>query len=166
VTLAPRAYGALVSISRHIDQAVEVLTSTFLAIIVLINGLELVGRNFFNYSFVWAHEVNLLLGNWVYFIGMTMVYYRNADITIEYFSGLLPLRAQRVWVLVCNLIVLGVLAVIVWYGWVLIELQTGFRTTGMGIPNPWFSAPVVVSALIMAVHVARHSAELLEHKPA
>ena len=153
---------ALARVSRQIDQGVEALTSTLLAIIVVINGLELVARNFFNYSFVWAHEINIVLANWVYFVGMTMVYYRNADITVEYFSGLLPPRAQRAWLVWCNFVVLGVLAVIVWYCWVLIQLQTGFRTTGMGIPNPWFSAPVLVSAVIMGLHVARQTGEILQ----
>ena len=139
--------------SRHLDLAAEVVTSALLVAIVLINGLELVGRNLFNYSFVWAHEVNLLLGTWTYFIGMTLVYSRNADITVEYFSSLLPERAQRVWIAVTHVVVLGVLAVIVWYCWVLIRLQAGFRTTGLGIPNPWFSAAVLVSAVLMALHV-------------
>lgn len=145
--------------SRQLDRAAEVVTSALLFAIVLVNGLELVGRNLFNYSFVWAHEVNLLLGTWTYFIGMTLVYSRNSDITVEYFSNLLPAHAQRVWILICNIIVLGVLAVILWYCWVLMQLQTGFRTTGLGIPNPWFSAAVFASAVIMAVHVAHHALE-------
>ena len=139
--------------SRHLDLAAEVLTSALLVAIVLINGLELVGRNLFNYSFVWAHEVNLLLGTWTYFIGMTLVYSRNADITVEYFSNLLPAHARRAWIAVTRILVLAVLAVIVWYCWVLIKLQTGFRTTGLGIPNPWFSAAVLASAVVMALHV-------------
>ena len=150
--------------SRHLELAAEVVTSTLLVIIVLINGLELVGRNFFNYSFVWAHELDLLLGTWTYFIGMTLVYAKNADITVEYFSGLLPPRAHRVWLIVCNAVVLGVLAVIVWYCWILIRLQYGFRSTGLGIPNPAFSAAVLVSALLMATHVAHHSAEILRRR--
>jgi TRAP-type C4-dicarboxylate transport system permease small subunit len=139
--------------SRHLDLAAEVVTSALLVAIVLINGLELVGRNFFNYSFVWAHEVNLLLGTWTYFIGMTLVYSRNADITVDYFSNLLPERARRVWIAITHVVVLCVLAVIIWYCWVLIRLQTGFRSTGLGIPNPWFSAAVLVSAVLMALHV-------------
>lgn len=155
---------ALARASRHLELAAEVVTSTLLVIIVLINGLELVGRNFFNYSFVWAHEVNLLLGTWTYFIGMTLVYAKNADITVEYFSNLLPPRAHRVWPVVCNAVVLGVLAVIVWYCWILIRLQYGFRTTGLGIPNPAFSTAVLVSAVLMATHVAHHSAEILRRR--
>jgi TRAP-type C4-dicarboxylate transport system permease small subunit len=150
--------------SRHLELAAEVVTSTLLVIIVLINGLELVGRNFFNYSFVWAHEVDLLLGTWTYFIGMTLVYAKNADITVEYFSGLLPPRAHRIWLVVCNVVVLGVLAVIVWYCWIVIRLQYGFRSTGLGIPNPAFSAAVLVSALLMATHVVHHSAEILRRR--
>lgn len=150
--------------SRHLELAAEVVTSALLVIIVLINGLELVGRNFFNYSFVWAHEVNLLLGTWTYFIGMTLVYAKNADITVEYFSSLLPPRAQRAWLVICNAVVLGVLAIIAWYCWILMRLQYGFRTTGLGIPNPVFSTAVLVSAVVMATHVVRHSAEILRRR--
>ena len=139
--------------SRHLDLAAEVVTSALLAAIVLINGLELVGRNLFNYSFVWAHELNLLLATWTYFIGMTLVYSRNGDITVEYFTNLLPVRARRVWIAVTHVAVLCVLAVIIWYCWVLMQLQWGFRTTGLGIPNPWFSAAVFVSAVLMVLHV-------------
>ena len=150
--------------SRHLELAAEVVTSTLLVVIVLINGLELVGRNFFNYSFVWAHEVDLLLGTWTYFIGMTLVYAKNADISVEYFSNLLPARAHRAWLVLCNAVVLGVLVVIVWYCWILIRLQYGFRTTGLGIPNPAFSAAVLVSAVLMMTHVAHHSAEILRRR--
>jgi TRAP-type C4-dicarboxylate transport system permease small subunit len=150
---------ALARTARHLEQAAEVITSTLLAIIVLVNGIELVGRNFFNYSHVWVHEVNLLLGTWTYFIGMTLVYSRNADITVEYFTNLLPERGRRIWLAICNVVVLGVLAVIAWYCWVLMQLQWGFRTTGLGIPNPWFSAAVFASALVMAVHVTHHTLE-------
>jgi TRAP-type C4-dicarboxylate transport system permease small subunit len=151
----------LARLSRRIDQGAEVLTSALLAAVVLINGLELAARNFFNHSFVWAYEVNLLLGAWVYFLGMTVVYHRRGDIMVEYLTGLLPAGARRAWVAVCNLVVLGVLAVIAWYAWVLIELQAGFRTTGLGIPNPWFTAPVLTGALLMALHVASQTGELL-----
>ena len=144
---------ALARASRHLDLAAEAVTSSLLAAIVLINGLELVGRNLFNYSFVWAHEVNLLLATWTYFIGMTLVYSRHADITVDYFTNLLPERGRRAWIAATHVVVLCVLAVIVWYCWVLIRLQTGFRTTGLGIPNPWFSAAVLVSAVVMAMHV-------------
>ncbi len=150
--------------SRHTEQAVEVVTSTLLGIVIVINGSELVARNFFNYSFAWAHEVNLLLASWVYFLGMTLVYARNADITVEYFAGMLPPNAQRIWIAVCNVAVVGVLAVIAWYCWVLMRLQADFKTTGMGIPNPWFSAPVLVSSLVMVLHVSHHSAEMLRRK--
>ncbi|MGQ0651547.1 MAG: TRAP transporter small permease [Betaproteobacteria bacterium] len=150
--------------SRHADQAVEVATSTVLAVVVLINGLELVARNFFNYSFVWAHEVNLLLASWVYFLGMSMVYARNADITVEYFTAVLPPGVQRIWIAACNVAVIGVLAVIAWYCWVLMRLQADFRTTGLGIPNPFFSAPVFMSALVMGLHVWVQTLDILKGK--
>jgi TRAP-type transport system small permease protein len=150
--------------SRQTDRTVEVVTSTLLGVVVLINGLELVARNFFNYSFVWAHELNLLLATWVYFLGMTMVYYRNADITVEYFTGLLPAGAQRIWIALCHLVVIGVLAVIAWYCAVLIHLQADFKTTGLGIPNPLFSAPVFLSALLMALHVMVHTQKIIRNE--
>lgn len=148
----------LARLARRVDLCAEVLTSALLAAVVLLNGGELVARNFFNYSIAWAHEVNLLLATWVYFIGMTMVVHRKGDIVVEYVTQFLPPRAHRAWLAAVNLAVLAALATIAWYCWVLIELQAGFRTTGLGIPNPAFSAAVLVGAAIMALHVIVQSA--------
>jgi TRAP-type C4-dicarboxylate transport system permease small subunit len=161
---AQRASGALAHFSRQVDLAVEALTSTLLAVIVVVNGGELVARNFFNYSFAWAHEVNLLLATWTYFAGMAMVVYRKGDITVEYFSSLLPARARRAWIVLVNFVVLGVLVTIIWYCWVLMKLQAGFKTTGLGIPNPWFSAAVFAGCAVMLFHGVVQTLEALKEK--
>lgn len=154
----------LAGLARRVDLSVEVLTSTLLAVVVLINGGELVARNFFNYSFAWAHEVNLLLATWIYFTGMAMVVYRKGDITVEYFSALLPARARHAWIVLVHFVVLGVLATIIWYAWVLMKLQSGFKTTGLGIPNPWFSAAVFVGCALMLFYGVVQTLEALKEK--
>jgi TRAP-type C4-dicarboxylate transport system permease small subunit len=152
--------------ARQLDFAVEALTSTLLAVIVVINGGELIARNFFNYSFAWAHEVNLLLATWTYFAGMAMVVYRKGDITVEYFSSLLPAKARQAWIVLVHCVVLGVLVTIIWYCWVLMKLQAPFKTTGLGIPNPCFSAAVFVGCTLMLFYGVVQTIEAVKEKAA
>ena len=68
---------ALARTTAVLDLVLEGVTSLGLAAIVAINTSELVARNLVNHSFVWGYEINLLLANWVYFLGICLVYHRN-----------------------------------------------------------------------------------------
>lgn len=153
--MRPGAIGvALDGVMRAIDLAVCLM----LAIIVMIGGVELVARNLFNHSFVWAHEVTMLLGNWVYFLGICIVYDHRGDVTMSAFTRLLRGRARTVWAVTVHLASAFLFAVIAWYGWELIKLQAPFRSTGLGVPNPAFSAPVAIGAVVLVLLCLRHAA--------
>ena len=140
--------------SAAIDAVLESATSACLAVVLAINGAELVARNLANHSFVWAHEIDLLLANWMYFLGIVLVYRRGGDVVVGFVFDWLNPRARRFWAVVCHAISAAVFAVIAVEGWALIELQWPFRTTGLGIPNPAFSAPVAVGGALLVVILA------------
>jgi TRAP-type C4-dicarboxylate transport system permease small subunit len=140
--------------SAAIDAVLEPATSLFLAIILVINGVELSARNLANYSFVWAHEINLLLANWVYFLGIVLVYRRGGDVVVGFIFDRLGPRARRVWAVACHAVSAVVFAVIAVEGWALVELQWPFHSTGLGVPNPAFSAPVAVGGALLVVILA------------
>jgi len=152
-----RLLGAAVQV---LDRVAELGTSLALVAIVMINGMEIVGRTFFSHSFIWLYETNLLLGNWLYFLGICLVYARNGDITVDALLRLFGDGAQRVYLILVNAAGILTLAVIAWFGWELIKLQMPFRSVGFGIPNPLFSAPVMVSAVLMAVILVKQTLDL------
>lgn len=137
-------------------------TALLLAAILLINGMEILSRSVFSLSFAWTFETNLLFASWVYFIGIYQVYHRNADITVDFFTSRLPPRIRLVWATILDAATCVVLAILAWYGWQLIQLQLPFRTPGSGIPNALFTAPLVISAVLMIFAVSRRSVERLQ----
>lgn len=157
--MGQRALWLLSRATSIIVRIVEILTCLFLAAVVLIHGLELLARNFFNYSYVWAHEVNILLANWVYFLGICIVYHLKGDVSVTFFARALAPPYRRAWAVFCHLVSGAVFAIIAFYGWELVKLQAPYRTTGLGIPNMAFSLPVVISGVVLVVITLRHAVE-------
>lgn len=158
-----RAFGLLNLLTSRVVKVIDLSTCLMLAAIVAIGGLELCARNIFNHSFVWAHEVTILLANWVYFLGICIVYERRGDVTVGVVAAILKnSRLRRFWSALCEVVSAVVFATIAWYGWELLKLQAPFHTTGLRIPNPAFSAPAVIGAAVLALLSVRHAvADLL-----
>ena len=155
-----RAHLALARIARAVDRVIEAIASTLLALVVLANGAEIVARGAFAYSFTGLYELNLLAANWMYFLGVCLVYYRNSDITIDVALQLFDTEGRRLYLILVNVVSVATMAVIAWYGVSLIQLQWPFRTTGFGIPNPLFTAPVVIGAAVIIIILAKQSLDL------
>src|SRR5258706_7677838 len=90
---------ALDCVTHVLDRAIEVLTSILLILVVFANGGEIVARGAFNYSFNGIYELNLLAANWIYFLGVCLVYYRNSDITIDIALSLFDAEGKRLYLI-------------------------------------------------------------------
>jgi C4-dicarboxylate transporter DctM subunit len=146
--------GWLPTLSRRLNRASSALSSVMLVSVVATNAAEIILRSAFNYSLDWIFEINLLFATWLYFLGICQVYYRRGDISVDVFVRILPAQAKFVWVWVVDLATLGTLAVIGWYGVRLVILQWPFKTPGgLALPTATYTAPLVIGAIIMIVHV-------------
>lgn len=143
-----------------IDRAAEIVTSTALVAVVLINALEIFSRTLLNDSQTWIYEINLLLANWIYFIGIVLVYYKKQDIVIDILLNFLGTHVQRYYLIFVNIALMGILAVLVFYGWRLIAVQSRTATLNLHIPNHLFSLPVVIGAIAMFLIVLGQSTTL------
>ena len=65
----------------------EIISIILLIVIVSINGAEIITRTWLPGSLYWVFELNQLFGNWMYFIGITLVYYRNEDISLIFLTN-------------------------------------------------------------------------------
>lgn len=143
-----------------IDRVAEIVASTALVVVVLINALEIMSRTLLNDSQTWVYEINLLLANWIYFIGIVLVYYKKQDIVIDILFDFLGSRVQRFYLIFLNIVLMGVLAVLVFYGWRLVGVQSRTATLDLHIPNHLFSLPVVIGAIAMFLIVLGQSTTL------
>ncbi len=138
-----------------IEIAFRVVTVVLLAAIVCMNGMEIVSRSFFSYSFQWIFETNILLASWVYFLGIHLVYHHGQDITLVGFSSLLPQSARRTYERVVQALTSIVFIVAAWYAWTLIELQMPFYTPGVGFPRIVFTVPLLMGLIALALESLR-----------
>ena len=150
---AGRRRGVLTVLSDRLNQACRLITGLLLAGIVCSNALEVVLRTGFATTLNWIFEVNLLCATWIYFIGVCQVYHKRGDIAVDVLARGLPPRAQLAWSWIVDLLCIGTFFVIGWYGLQLMQLQWPFRTPGVRLPSALYTAPVVIGAAIMIIHV-------------
>jgi TRAP-type C4-dicarboxylate transport system permease small subunit len=156
-TSLPRGYRALNRLLWVIEIAVSVLAVGLLAFIVTANFYEICSRMLFNRSVTWLYEVNLLLSNWIYFLGISLVYFRNGDIVVDFVVQKMPLRVRLPYLLVIKAVTVAVLALIVWTGVILMQLQSSDYSMGIGIWNPLFTLPLVAGGILMIAAVCRQA---------
>lgn len=155
-----RFHALLGSLTAAIDRSVAVITVTLLGFIVCANGAEILLRGAFSSSLLWLYEVNLLVGDWLYFLGMVMVYYRHRDITLDFMLLVLRGRARPVYLIAVNAVAVVTFLIVAVYGVRLMELQLPFLTPGDNIPQALFTLPVVLCCTAIALIVVEQSIAL------
>jgi TRAP-type C4-dicarboxylate transport system permease small subunit len=143
------------AVCRALERVVARITVGLLAVITLINALEIVCRSFFDYSFQWIYETNLMLASWMYFLGIYLVYRRSGDIAMGGLRSALPTRGHGLYDRIVHLVTGAVFIVVAWYTVTLIELQWPFRTPGVGFPRAAFTLPLLIGVVAIGVDSLR-----------
>jgi len=140
-------------INFRINAVAEIISIFLLIVIVSINGAEIITRTWLPGSLYWVFELNQLFGNWMYFIGITLVYYRNEDITLNFIINKLSCKLHYIFMLTIKHIVFVVFLILSFYCFDLLILQSQAQTVGLGITNHYFSLPVFFSSLLMSLYL-------------
>ena len=151
---------ALGRVVGAIDRVEEIVTSLLLLVVVAINGMEIFSHSLLNHSLHWVFEINLLLANWIYYLGICMVYYKKKDIVLQIVDPYMPKNRMHVYLISINIITVFILSIIVYYGWILLFVQAKTKTLGLGIPDFYFSLPVVVGAVSIILIALQQSLDL------
>jgi TRAP-type C4-dicarboxylate transport system permease small subunit len=143
--------GLLREMDRVIVRGSTAVSVAALALIVLLNAVEIVSRTFFHVSFAWIYETNLLLAAWTYFLGIVPVYARSGDVSVVGLKQLLSHGARATFERAIHVISTLTFATAAWFTFELIELQLPFRTPGSGLPNAAFTAPLLLGLVGLIV---------------
>jgi TRAP-type C4-dicarboxylate transport system permease small subunit len=144
-----RLHDGLNSFIGVIDSILVVTTLMCLGVIVTIGGMEIFSRYVLDHSLFFVYEITMLLANWLYFLGFCLVFKRNEDIEIEFFTSKLPAKARKYLAIICQIAVSYFLIILSYYGFKILILQSRHSTEGLNIPNHFFSMPVVIGAVIL-----------------
>jgi TRAP-type C4-dicarboxylate transport system permease small subunit len=142
-----RFYHRLTSVVNAIDIAELIVVIASLLAIIGINSLEIFTRFILNKSFFWVHEVIILLANYMYFLGAALVYKRRQDIQMEYFLRFFSVKIQRKWDFVVDGACFYFFVILFYHGIRILNLQSRQVSQGLGIPNHYFSLPLVIGTL-------------------
>lgn len=133
----------------------EVVTAVLLAVMIGSVGLGVFFRYVLQSPFSWTEEVVLICMVWMVFLGASIATKHREHIVIDFVIALVPRTVARVMEIVSVIIIIAVLAVMVWQGFVLVDRTRFVTTTALGIPTMYLYLAIPCSALLMIVHNLR-----------
>ncbi|MHB1160299.1 MAG: TRAP transporter small permease [Chloroflexota bacterium] len=102
----------------------EIVAGTFFVLMFLATFTNVLFRYFLNTPLQWAEEFSRYAFIWLVFIGAALCTKYNRHIIIDAIVTFLPKRAQAFCYLLVDVVTLGLMLVIVYYGLVLASMAT------------------------------------------
>jgi TRAP-type C4-dicarboxylate transport system permease small subunit len=144
---------ALQALNRAIEKFENWFAMVFMGASALITIAQVVTRYGFNHPLTWPEELCTLLLVWMTFFGASLLLKKEQHIEIDFFTKLLPRRAQQVLRLLNYLLMFGFLVVVAWGAYKLQFFQSRHYTVALGIPKNYFSLPVLISSIAMCLYI-------------
>jgi TRAP-type transport system small permease protein len=107
----------------------EIVAGIFMVLMFLTTFSNVVARYFFNQPIMWAEEFSRYSFIWVVFLGAVICTKRKRHIAIESLVQVMPQRWQVFFHLLVDLFILGLMAIIFYYGWLLTFSATQITAT-------------------------------------
>lgn len=140
---------------RWITFAMEQLIATILVALIVSVSANVIGRSLLNQSLPWADELARMLFIWLIFIGAAAAFVRYEHIAVDFTVRRLPMRAAYSLYLLQHLLIIGLMGVILWGGYLVMSRSTG-TTAILGVPWNLINVSLVLcAAFIAAVAVWR-----------
>lgn len=144
-------YYRLEAAVRLVDKVELIVVVGSFLFIITINSMEIFTRFLLNKSFFWVFEITVLFANIMYFLGAALVYKRKQDIQMVYFLKFFSNKVQEKWDLIIDVLSFYFFVIILYHGVRLLNIQSRHVSQGLGIPNHYFSLPLVIGAISMAL---------------
>lgn len=143
----------------------EIVAGLFMVLMSLCTFANVLARYVFNSPIQWAEEFSRYAFIWVVFMGAAVCTKRNRHIAIDSLLQVLPAPMQRVFHLLVDVCILGLMAVIVYYGGILTSAATQTTAT-LKVPQYVVYLVVPASAALIFLHALgdfqRHLRSILE----
>jgi TRAP-type C4-dicarboxylate transport system permease small subunit len=144
---------ALKALNRAIQQVENWFAIALMGASALITILQVVTRYGFNHPLTWPEELCTLLLVWMTFFGASLLLKKEQHIEIDFFTRLMPRRAQQVIGLINVVLIFAFLTVVVWGAYKLQFFQSRHTSVALGIPKNYFSLPVLISGVSMCLYL-------------
>jgi TRAP-type C4-dicarboxylate transport system permease small subunit len=130
-------------ISRIVVSAVSIF---MLATMVVVNGVEIVGRALFATSFSWVQEISILAAMWVYFFAYALVAKSDDYIRVDLITRFISARSSRALDILTRLVTLAFHSLVLWFGIETFRFLGLFKSAVLDWPESLFVLPIVLGS--------------------
>jgi C4-dicarboxylate transporter DctQ subunit len=132
------------------------LSAILLALSVVVNFANIIGRYFFNVSITWAEEVMLFLMVGCVFTGCCAVAWEGRQIRMDVVVGMMPEPVRKLFALLSELLLLATAALVAIFAWPVVEQLAEFdeRSAAANFPMVIPQVMIPIGYTLMAMVVA------------
>jgi C4-dicarboxylate transporter DctQ subunit len=132
------------------------LSAILLALSVVVNFANIIGRYFFNVSITWAEEVMLFLMVGCVFTGCCAVAWEGRQIRMDVVVGMMPEPVRKLFALLSELLLLATAALVAIFAWPVVEQLAEFdeRSAAANFPLVIPQVMIPIGYTLMAMVVA------------
>jgi TRAP-type C4-dicarboxylate transport system permease small subunit len=134
---------------KILDATLEALTAFFLAAMVFLTLLQVVGRYGLEAAFDWTEELARLTLIYLTFFGSIVALRKSQLLRLDFVVNAFPLAIRRWLEATVDVISIIVLGVVVWQGVPLLWRFWAVRSAALSWPTTYFYLPVVIGCLGM-----------------
>jgi TRAP-type C4-dicarboxylate transport system permease small subunit len=140
--------GAITRVGNAVAEMATIGAAVALAIIVAVNGANVVGRYILGKPLAWAEEFMLFLMVFVVFFGCIAVTWQMGHIHIDALVTRLSERSQRIVAVAMQVLGVGLLGTVAYYGYGIVALLYAFDQRSDALDAPmWIPQGIVVFGL-------------------
>jgi TRAP-type C4-dicarboxylate transport system permease small subunit len=136
---------------KIVNKLVEAVSVFFLASMVVLVSIVVIGRYVFNYSPRWGEEIALFCMVWFALLSATLAIFGDNHIKVTVIQHILPKKAVIALNLLVNLLLLGIMGFLIVKGLGLMAVTKNSLMGGSGISFMYLYAAVPISAICMLV---------------
>lgn len=133
----------------------ELLSGTFITVMVFVVIINVILRYFFNTSLYWAEEVATTCFVWSVFIGASATYKHKMNIGIDFLIRRGSLKFQSITRMVVDILLLILTAYIFYLSVIFTKIASIKPTAVLGISSAYVNSALVVGFGLMTIHAVR-----------
>jgi TRAP-type C4-dicarboxylate transport system permease small subunit len=138
----------------YLGKLEEIVAGIFMVLMSVCTVGNVIARYVFNWPIAWAEEFARYAFVWVVFLGAVACTKQKRHIIIDAVIGTLPRRVRSVVRAFVDLLIMGLMVALIYYGWVFTSMSTE-PTSMMEIPQYLIYVVVPLSALLVLLYTVR-----------
>jgi TRAP-type transport system small permease protein len=132
----------------YLGKIEEIVAGIFLVLMSICTVGNVIARYVFNSPIAWAEEFARYAFVWVVFLGAVACTKQKRHIIIDAVVGVLPRRIRGKMLAFADLLVIGLMITLIYYGWIFTTMSTE-PTSMMEIPQYLIYVVVPLSAVLV-----------------